>query len=104
MSRKAKAPKNTPFTAEMAETYFGAIKSDFDGLQSNFDSLRSNFDGLQSNFDSLRSEVNQRLDKHDQKLNTILEVVKVYDVDRKEIKLNLWEHERRLMKLEKHLS
>ena len=90
MSRKAKTAKNTPFTAEMAETYFSAIKSDFDGLQ--------------LNFNSLRSEVNQRLDKQDQKLNTILEVVKVYDTDRKEIKLNLWEHERRLMKLEKHLS
>ncbi|HLD27954.1 MAG TPA: hypothetical protein VJB39_03815 [Patescibacteria group bacterium] len=72
MPRKAKFAKNAPFTAEMAEIHFSAIKSDFDGLQ--------------SNFNDLRSEVNQRLDKQDQKLNTILEVVKVYDTDRKEIK------------------
>ncbi|MBI5221580.1 MAG: hypothetical protein HY979_02130 [Candidatus Magasanikbacteria bacterium] len=80
MLRKAKIDKNAPFNAEMAETYFAAIKVDFD---------------------SLRSELDQFKVEIDAKLTMILDIVKFYDLERKEIKSNLWEHDKRLMKLER---
>jgi len=97
MSQRKAQNKNTPFTAEMAEVYFGAIKEDFDGL-------RSDFDGLKSYVDKRLDTQDQKLGKIQETLKTILGIVNIYDQDKKEIKLNLWEHDRRLLKLEKQLS
>jgi hypothetical protein len=83
MQRKAKNQKSTPFTLEMAETFFSSIKLDFDGLKEEMD-LR--FQGV------------------DNILRTILQIVQNYDIERKEIKVNLWEHDRRIQKLEKQVA
>jgi|GEM_PF-2774678 len=94
MSRKANFSNDAPFTEAMAESYFSAIKTDFD-------SLRDDFSGLRDDFSGLREEIDSKFAKQDEKLNAILNVVKFYDVERKELKASLWEHERRLLKLER---
>ena len=74
--------KNTLVTVEIMENYFepyfSAIKQDFNAVAGRFDKMENT-------------------------LKTILDIVRVFDVEKKEIKLNLWEHDRRIVKLEKSL-
>lgn len=93
MPRKATFNKDAPFTAQMAESYFGAIKHDFD-------SLRGDLDGLRSEFVGFKEYVEKRFNNVDATLITIFSIINVYDVERKEIKATLWEHDRRLAKVE----
>jgi hypothetical protein len=47
-------------------------------------------------------EQDKKFFEQDKKLESILSVVKFYDIERKDVKSTLWEHEIRLNKLEKH--
>jgi len=108
MSRKATTSKNTPFTAEMAETYFSAIKSDFDGLRSEMNTfkeglfnLKIEVDNLRNETFSLRGDFNEFKNDITIKLSTVLSIAHYYDSERKEIRSDLWDHDKRLLKLEK---
>ncbi len=87
MPRKANFPPDAPFTVKMADIYFTAIKADSDNLR--------------SEFNDLRAEMNEKFAKQDGILQTILNIVRHIDLERKDIKANLWEHDTRLIKLER---
>ncbi|MCX6785568.1 MAG: hypothetical protein NTZ18_01810 [Candidatus Komeilibacteria bacterium] len=87
MPRKANFSPDAPFTVKMADIYFTAIKADSDGLR--------------AEFNDLRSEINQKFAKQDGTLETILSIIKHIDLERKDIKAMLWEHDTRLLKLER---
>ena len=80
MPRKAKTQKGTPFTLEMAETFFSAIKEDLD---------------------SLREEIDLRFKGVDELFKNIAQMFQDNNNDKKEMKLDAWNHERRIQKLEK---
>jgi len=92
--RKAKNSQNTPFTAEMAETYFSAIKSDFDNLKVEVDNLRNETFSLRGDFNDFKNDIIV-------KLGSVLSMAHYYDSERKEIRSDLWDHNKRLAKLER---
>lgn len=55
------------------------------------------FTAIQGEF----TKIHERLDTQDKTLKTILDIIRVYDTERKEIKSALWEFDRRLKHLEK---
>ncbi len=86
MPRKAKNNKNATVTVGVMENYFEGY-----------------FSAIKSDSDNLRIEMNKGFKKIDKVLDAILETMNFYEKDKKEIKLNLWEHDRRIIKLEKQL-
>lgn len=75
------------------------------GPKSNFDymsreELEQYFTSIQERF----NDVDKRFDEQNRILQTILDIVRVNDVERKEIKATLWEYDRRIGKLEKQLA
>lgn len=77
---------DAPFTAKMAESYFGTIKNDSDGLK--------------EEINDLRKYVDKRFDEANIILKSTFNIIHTYDVERKEMKSTLWEYDRRLIKLE----
>ena len=59
------------------------------------------FTAIQQRFEEQDQMIQQRFEEQDQKFKSILDIVGFYDTERKDIKSTLWEHERRLIKLEK---
>lgn len=66
------------------ELYFASIKEDFSSMEGRFDHVEERFDRLEG------------------VSRDILELMQNYDRERKEVKATLWEHDRRLAKLERH--
>ena len=66
--------------------------------------LEQYFTAIKADLDEFRLEVNTRFNRLEKSVQSILDIIRIYDVERKEIKSALWEHERRLMKLEKALT
>lgn len=86
-------------------------KNDFGPTQETMSrkELEKYFTAIQQRFDEMDEKMDVRFDEMDVKfdeqkviLKNILDIVGVYDIERKEIKSTLWEHDRRLLKLEKH--
>ena len=104
MPRKAKNTKNTPFTAEMGEVYFRTIQADFISLReemnSKFEAIYRRFEKVNKRFD----QVDKRFEKIEGVLRTILKLNQKDKLEREEIKLNLWEHNRHITKLQKQLA
>lgn len=88
--RKAKNTKNTPFTLEMAEVFFGTIQADFVSLK---EEMNSKFEA-----------VYRRFEKVDSALSGIVKTEQRDKLEREEIKLNLWENNQRIAKLQKQLA
>lgn len=61
------------------------------------------FAAIKEDIDSLRKEMVERFDKLDQVLEILLDMVRSYDEERREMKASLWELDRRVSKLEKSL-
>jgi predicted nucleic acid-binding Zn-ribbon protein len=62
---------------------------------------------LEHYFSAIQQEIvklNERMDEMEETLKNILDIVRTYDIERKEIKSSLWEHDKRLMKLERQIS
>ena len=76
------------------EHYFTAIQEHFDDLEQNFE----------SRFNNLEQKFELRMDKMEKTLKLVLDIVSNNDKERKEIKSTLWEHDRRLLNLEKQLT
>ena len=101
MPRKANKAKNTPFTLEMAEVYFGTIQNDFSSLR---EEMNSKFEAVYRRFEKIDErfgKIDERFGKVEGLLSSILEL---NQDDKKVIKSTLWEHDRRLIRLEKSLS
>ena len=62
------------------------------------------FTAIETRFDQQDKLIIERFDQQDKKMQAILDIVRIYDIERKEVKSTLWEHDRRLLKLEKQLS
>ncbi len=62
------------------------------------------FTAIKADMDEFRSEVNNRFDRVERAMQSILSVVQMYDAERKEVKATLWEHDRKLIKLEKLMA
>jgi hypothetical protein len=73
---------------QILEQYFTAIKEDSNQV---FDLIKHLELKIEQGFIEIRSN-----------LGTILEIVRIYDVEKKEIKASLWEFDRRLIKLERN--
>lgn len=71
------------------ENYFGSIKSDFNRMDDRFTSV-----------DKVILEIKDELAQIKQLCSAILDIVNMYDVERKEIKASLWDLDNRLHKLE----
>ena len=98
MPKKAKINKNTPFTLEMAETYFGAVQNAFVSLReemnAKFAAVYKRFDGVDRRLD----KVENRLDKVEFRLDQVENALS--DIVKKDLK----DHECRILKLEKVTS
>lgn len=99
MTQKTNSNKETMSRDEL-ETYFTSIQERFAEVDKRFIEVDKRFDGVDKRFD----EVDKRFDEQDKKLNIILELMQFYDADKKDIKVTLWEHDRRLSKLEQKLT
>lgn len=69
--------------------------------------LEHYFSAIQQELVKINEHVNQvseRMDNMEETLKSILDIVRTYDIERKEIKSALWEHDRRLVKLERELA
>ena len=66
-------------------------------LEQYFTAIQERFIEVDKRFDG----VDKRFDEQDKKLQLILNIVQSYDHERKEVKASLWEHDRRLLELEK---
>ena len=101
MPRKANKAKNTPFTLEMAEVYFGTIQNDFSSLR---EEMNSKFEAVYRRFE----KIDERFEKIDERFGKVegllSSILKLNQDDKKVIKSTLWEHGRRLIRLEKSLS
>ncbi len=62
------------------------------------------FTAIKEDIDSLRKEMLERFDKQDQVLEILLDMIRSYDEERREMKASLWELDRRISKLEKTLA
>ncbi|MBU1131137.1 hypothetical protein KJ840_03325 [Patescibacteria group bacterium] len=96
MTRKANRVKLENINQETMsknklEYYFTAIQQRFEEQ----DQM------IQQRFEEQDQMIQQRFEEQDQKFKSILDIVGFYDTERKDIKSTLWEHERRLIKLEK---
>ena len=108
MPRKANKAKNTPFTLEMAEVYFGTIQNDFSSLReemnSKFEAVYRRFEKIDERFE----KIDERFEKIDERFGKVegllSSILKLNQDDKKVIKSTLWEHGRRLIRLEKSLS
>ena len=85
------------------EACFTSIKDDFNHIEDRFKEVDERFDAVDERFDG----VDRRFDAVEEKLGRIedvsrdiLELMQNYDRERKEVKSTLWEHDRRLIKLE----
>ena len=92
-ANQAKLEKNNQETMPKKdlEQYFTAIQQRFDEQ----DVL------IQQRFDEQNKFIQQRFNEQDKKMRNILDIVKTYDQERREVKSTLWEHDRRLLKLER---
>ncbi|MFA6304920.1 MAG: hypothetical protein WCV73_00330 [Patescibacteria group bacterium] len=81
-----KLDKNSLVTVEIMESFFETYAS-----------------AIKQDSDALRDEMNQRLNKQDGVLQTILHIVTGSDVERQEMRSELWLHDKRISKLEKQL-
>jgi len=79
----------------------------FTSIQERFNAVDNRFDEqdklIQQRFDKQDKHIQQRFDSMDRKLQMILDIVRVYDIERKEFKGTFWEHDRRLKKIEQQL-
>jgi len=80
-------PQEETMSKSEIEQYFTAIKEDLDEFKNE----------VMTQF----LAINERMEKVEKIAQSILEIVKVYDAERKEIKSTLWEFDRRLLKLER---
>lgn len=74
----------------------------------NIGTLEQLYTAIQQRFEEQDKLIQQRFEEQDKKFDkmqatllTVLNIVKSYDQERKEVKSTLWEYERRLLKLEK---
>jgi len=79
-------------------------KADFKQETISKKDLEHLFTAIKVRFDEQDELITRRFDEQDKKMQAILEIVRIYDIERKEVKSTLWEHDRRLLKLEKQLS
>ena len=78
------------------EACFTSIKEDFNHIEDRFKEVDERFDGVDRRFDA----VEEKLGRIEDVSRDILELMQNYDRERKEVKSTLWEHDRRLIKLE----
>ena len=90
-----KATNFETMSIETLEQLFTAVRQDIDQLR---DQLREE---IKNSINQLREEMADGFKKQNEILKTILNIVCFYDTERKDIKSSLWEHDRRLLKLEK---
>ncbi|OGY89530.1 MAG: hypothetical protein A2927_00825 [Candidatus Komeilibacteria bacterium RIFCSPLOWO2_01_FULL_45_10] len=90
-----KATNFETMSIETLEQLFTAVRQDIDQLR---DQLREE---IKNSINQLREEMADGFKKQNEILKTILNIVGFYDTERKDIKSSLWEHDRRLLKLEK---
>lgn len=86
LSGKAQFYKPDYISRKELEQYFNAVQERFNGVDKRFDEQDKKFENMQST------------------LQIILSITQNYDVERKDIKSSLWEHDRRLTKVEKQLA
>lgn len=76
----------------------------FTTIQERFNDVDKRFDYVDKRFDEQDKRIEQGFNEQNKILQTILDIVRVTDVEIKEIKLALWDHHRRLTKVENQLA
>ncbi len=69
-------------------------------IESYFIVIKEDIERLRNEMNQRFNEVYERFGKQDEVLGTILDIVRLYDIERKEIKSSLWELDRRVQKIE----
>ena len=98
MTKKAIFPNSDYMSKKESEQYFTAINQAMEQLRREFS------EDISASTNQLREEMAEGFKKQNETLQTILDIVRVTDVEIKEIKLALWDHHRRLTRVEKQLA